>query len=208
MTSMNDMDLIFESSSEEDCEDNIPPAVGQWLGDFTASLTRSFKASIPRTKNAFEDLAGAIQRSASTIATELANLEMEADREARRWVEGFNESREEEESEVPSLPLPWQVKEEVVYYDDNEGHKEVQDMKCEKRFVDDDHLKSEIFAMSKRECTFTEPYRNNEDSNDERKVQESEEFDFDLDNHMSLIHRLLEIDRNLRDAHAKLSSKY
>lgn len=203
----------FDDDIDEEDESRVPPAaVGQWFEDLTASLARTLKDSIPHTKHAFDDFAGALQRSATNLANELASFEREAGREARRWAENLYESEEDELHDERLLPLPWQIQEETEVFDESiENTRQINKTDSnDSHMVEDEQLKSEILALSTMDCTFTEPFNDySDDATDENidKIVDGREFVFELESHMNLIHRLLQIDLNLRSAHAKLSRK-
>merc|ERR1712232_340158 len=72
----------------------------------------------------------------------------------------------------------------------------------------DEELKLKILALSCSDKTFYGPFDNNNTNTDDlTNKSETEETSatFDLDSHVSLIRKLLTIDSNLADAHARLS---
>ena len=166
------MSNITESSTEA-TEANAENEDSWW--SLTTSLARSIKEQIPsQTKNAYFGLADALHRSANAVVAEFAQMEIEAEREARRWRRERGYYSDDEEERVKNA-LPWEVATEV-----------------------DEELKQKILALSCDEQTFYAPFDND--------TEEDEAFD--LDSHVSLIRKLLSIDSNLADQHARLSGKF
>jgi len=197
----NNLEVREEDFDEEE-------EVGKWFGDLTASFTKSLKETIPQTKTALEDIAGAIQRSANALATELANFEREAGIEARKWAENLYESDENQEYYGQYTTLPWQVEEELYVHDDSENHIDTCTSKKSlvvTNLVEDMELKSEIFSLSTKESTFTQPFKEESDECKQNSLDD-DAFAFELESHMILIQRLLQMDKNLRKAHARLSA--
>merc|ERR1712183_515752 len=137
-------------------------------------------------KNAYFGLADVIQRSATAVVAEFAQMEIEAEREARRWRRERGYYSDDEEEETSRNGLPWEVSATEI----------------------DEELKLKILALSCNDKTFYGPFDNNNTNTDDlTNKSETEETSaaFDLDSHASLIRKLLTTDSNLADAHARLS---
>jgi len=181
MSSVNVDERAYASNGEEEIfdesenQDSIPS--GWW--SYTASLALSIKETIPsQTKQAFDGITDVIQRSATALVAEFAQMEIEAEREARRWRRKRGYYSEDEELDLSKMALPWEI-----------------------AAVEDEVLKQKILSISSDECTFSGPFNNSE----EIELQEDETDSFDLSSHIPIIHRLLQIDPNLAKSHAKFS---
>jgi len=164
-----------------------------WFG--LASLARSIRPAI-------EGVAHTINRSAKSLINELAELEYE-DRERSR--SGSYGSQMSEGSNGPSvrsapntatvevipiLPLPWEIC--LQSTDENLKVSIVQ--------KEDLPLKKKILDLSKDENVFTGPFN--------ATTSREEESCFALDDsRVILIRRLLEIDPNLGNIHARVSGR-
>ena len=161
------------SNKSDNSSETIKEEEEESWWSLTTSIAQSIKEQIPsQTKNACLGLADVIHRSANAVVAEFAQMEIEAEREARRWRRERGYYSDDEEEECMKNALPWEVCTEV-----------------------DEELKSKILALSCQDTTFYTPFEQNT----------SEEEDFDLDSHVSLIRKLLSLDSNLADKHARLS---
>ena len=183
--------LDHNKNANESNEDD-----GSWWS-LTTSIARSISSQIPSNptdtaKNAYLGLADVIQRSATAVVAEFAQMEIEAEREARRWRRERGYYSDDEEDETSRNGFPWEVSATEV----------------------DEELKVKILALSCDDRTFYGPFDNNAtssshaESSDVHDKSDTEQVpSFDLDSHVPLIRKLLTIDPNLADAHAKLSGK-
>ena len=136
-------------------------------------------------------LAGVIRHGARNIASELADIEAEL--EAERLGEQYPPRRNNggidgDAFDRSALPLPWQVK--------PSGGSDL---------VHDDELKEKILSLSTKETTFTGPYK----EADTVDGDSSEDTELVLDEPaVKLIKRLLYLDKNLADMHAKSSGEH
>jgi len=155
------------STSEEDTG---------WLGGIGADF-RNIAISL---KNVGGDVANFVQRSALSVAAEIAQLD--------------RDSSDEEGGEENAIQLPWEILSEESnslassYYQENK------------------ELKENFFALSSDRSNFLKPYSTKGSSN----LSEEEESKLIVldEPRIHLIRRLLEIDENLAATHAHLSGKH
>jgi len=163
---------VFDESESEESSPN-----GWW--SYTTSLAFSIKEKFPtQTKQAFDGITDVIQRSATALVAEFAQMEIEAEREARRWRRERGYYSEDEDLDFSKVTLPWEI-----------------------AAIEDDILKQKILSISSDESTFSGPFN----SDAKEKMQDDEKDPFDLASHIPIIHRLLQIDPNLAKSHAKFS---
>mmetsp|Transcript_8119 Transcript_8119/g.17566 ORF Transcript_8119/g.17566 Transcript_8119/m.17566 type:complete len:292 (-) Transcript_8119:211-1086(-) len=168
-------------------EEEIAPS---WfdLGGLATSLAQSARQYIPP---AIEGVASAIHQSALNVAAELAEMErMEAgdvlESQARRQHSLGSSSACDDESGhgAPiNLLLPWQVEVKGT------GNATTGTGK------DDEELKEKIMALSQDEITFQGPYNESNDNATEQYLEDQ--------SRVALIARLLVLDPNLAEIHAK-----
>uniref|UniRef100_A0A6U3Q2W2 BSD domain-containing protein n=1 Tax=Ditylum brightwellii TaxID=49249 RepID=A0A6U3Q2W2_9STRA len=167
------------SSTDASFSEESAGGGGSWFGlSDISSFAQSIKRSIPP---AIDSIADIIQRSAMTVAAEFTQLERDA--EERRWQDAV------ENGDIIELPLPWELP-------SIPGEEQTDP---EPVYVEDETLKEHILALSLVEETFMTPFVDTDD----------QEPDFELDNsRIHLMRRLLVIDTNLNEAHARIAENY
>jgi len=134
----SDMTPLTEgSTSEED---------GGWLGGIGAdfrNIANSFKDAVPPTIGAIGDIASFVQRSALSVAAEIAQLE--------------RDSSDEEAGDMENtIHLPWEILTET-----ESGHT---------AYEEDEELKANIMALSTDRKTFLKPFSVKGSSNCEEET--------------------------------------
>lgn len=169
----SDMTPLTEgSTSEED---------GGWLGGIGAdfrNIANSFKDAVPPTIGAIGDIANFVQRSALSVAAEIAQLE--------------RDSSDEEAGDLEHrIHLPWEILKE-----DESGQSVYQQ---------DADLKASIMALSVDHATFLKPFSVKGASS--FSPDEESNFIILDESRIHQIRRLLEIDENLAATHSALSGR-
>jgi len=171
-------------------EDDTGGGGGGWFGgmgtDFR-NLAISLKDAVPPTIGAIGDIANFVQRSALSVAAEIAELERESDEEGI-----VNDA---------SLRLPW----EVMVSSANDNNKKNNnnnatndmDESYTEIYEEDEELRVKIKSLSKKHDSFLEPFKGN-------NLTESSFVALD-EPRIRLIRRLLDLDENLAATHAHLS---
>jgi len=199
----SDSNSEYESNADElnqhDANDD------GWFGGFTASLSRIKDSIPPNTKNAIEGIADAIQRSASALAAEFAQLEIDAEWDSNRQLSD-NAAREElDEGSYSSIPMPWSVLVNSELASCNDGKVEGgRDPDCAPVYNDDEKLKVKIIALSLKEDTFCGPFVDHASCMDANDATNNDTVNFDLATHLRIIRRLLRIDKNLLKAYDRM----
>jgi uncharacterized protein YbaR (Trm112 family) len=187
---LTSVDLAFRTNTLQDSEITPPNDAGSiseegWFGtigsDFR-SIATCFKNTIPPIIGGVATL---VQKSAMSVAAEIAQLEREGELNSQRW---SKENGGQIDEQIPSL-LPWEIR------------KDTKDSEFP-IYVVDEALMEEVLALSLVESTFLEPFS----SSSSEEEDETAASDFVLDDaRISVIQRLLDIDENLSLIHARLS---
>ena len=154
-----------------------------WFGGLGADLTniaRSLKDAVPPTIGALGDIASFVQRSALSVAAEIAQLE--------------NDCNDVEAGDL-ELRLPWEVL--------MEGNTNVSSVQSS-AYQEDAELKAKILLLSVDHDSFLKPFSVKGSLNSEEVESSCIVLD---DPRIHLIRRLLEIDENLAATHACLSGR-
>ena len=166
-------DVLTEGSTSED--------EGGWLGGIGAdfrNIANSLKEVVPPTIGAIGDIATFVQRSALSVAAEIAQLERDS---------GDEDAGDLEQA----LRLPWEILTET-----DSGHSEYQE---------DDVLKTSIMALSSDRATFLKPFST---KGSPGSLAEADFNMIVLDEpRIQQIRRLLVIDDNLAATHSILSGR-
>lgn len=180
-------------SPQPSTEEEVAPS---WfdLGGLATSLAQSARQYIPP---AIEGVASAIHQSALNVAAELAEMErMEAgdvleSKARRQHSSGSSGACDDESGHGVSinLLLPWQVEVKGT------GNATTGTGK------DDEELKEKILALSQDETTFQGPYNESNDTGNS-SGQGTEQY-LEDQSRVALIARLLVLDPNLAQTHAK-----
>lgn len=173
---LQDSDMTNLSSAETS-EDS---GGGGWFGgmgtDFR-SMAYSLKDAVPPTIGAISDIASFVQRSARSVAAEIAMLERDSD---------------EDEGDLEcALRLPWEISTGITSSDGSTEYQE------------DEELKAKVLTLSVSHDSFLKPFNGKEPSF--APGQEESNFVVLDEPRIHLIRRLLEIDENLAATHAHLS---
>lgn len=176
--SNNDVDVLQDSDmtnlSTETSDDS---GGGGWFGgmgtDFR-NIAYSLKDAVPPT---IGDIASFVQRSARSVAAEIAMLERDSD--------------DDEGDLEHALRLPWEISTGLTL---SNGSTEYQE---------DEELKAKVLTLSVSHASFLKPFNGKEPSF--APGQEDSNFVVLDEPRIFLIRRLLEIDENLAATHAHLS---
>jgi len=217
------------SSSEENDDD------AGWLNGISSSIARIKEKFPSQTKQALDGIANVIQRSATAIAAEFAQMEIDAEMEARRWMNdhGYGSGRDDDgdggDDErgggggvvTSAAFLPWYIpvkknKEERVEQQQQRADRLTSSAPS---YEEDEELKRRILALSLDDGTFSGPFGNRARESDDLKRDEGDKSSllttqergscssnrFNLDVHIKTIRCLLKIDPNLDKALTRLS---
>jgi hypothetical protein len=172
----SEMTPLTEGSTSEDCTTG-------WFGGLGADFTyiaKSLKDAVPPTIGALGDIASFVQRSARSVAAEIAQLENDCN---------------DEEAGDSELRLPWEI-----LMEDDTGNSSSQSSECR----EDAELKAKILLLSIDHDTFLKPFS----AKGSLKTAEVDGNSIVLDEpRIHLIRRLLEIDESLAATHACLSGR-
>ena len=166
----SDMTNLSTETSEES-------GGGGWFGgmgtDFR-NMAYSLKDAVPPT---IGDIASFVQRSARSVAAEIAMLERDSD--------------DDEGDLEHALRLPWEISTGLTSSDGSTEYQE------------DEELKAKVLTLSVSHASFLTPFNGKEPSF--APGQEESNFVAMDEPRIHLIRRLLEIDENLAVTHAHLS---
>ena len=188
--SMQDSEMTPATETGSISEEETATSGWFGIGSDIKTFARSIKDNVPP---AIDGLASFVHRSAMTIASEIAQLEREAELETERWREENYGKASGRDDEV--LHLPWEVP---------HNSRKLRSSSCETIYEEDEELMVKIFELSLHEDSFLVPYTEAHPYDGDAK-----DSSFALDEpRINLIRRLLELDDNLAAMHAKLSGTH
>lgn len=178
-----DVNVLQDSEMTQPTDGSVSDdEAGGWLGSITTDFRHMANCFKDSTLPVIGGVASLVHKTAMTVAAEIAQLERDGELDASVW-------RTENNREVESLFLPWEIRKEA----DN-GEIPV--------YVTDGELMDEILALSLHESTFSTPFAAMEN----QASEDGQTFALDKPR-IALIRRLLDIDENLAAIHARSSGK-